>query len=145
MAKKNRITMEFSGYSVLERRLKEIGGNAKKTAESALKASHNHVTKKLNSAISPHKDSGKTEKSLNTAPEVIWNGDIGEIKVGFNISDGGLPSIFLMYGTKLFGQPHIPPDENLYNAVYGTKTQKELQKIQREVYEKSIERTMKKQ
>lgn len=145
MAKKNRITMEFSGYSVLERRLKEIGGNAKKTAESALKASHNHVTKKLDSAISPHRKTGDVEKSLNKAPEVKWTGDIGEIKVGFNISDGGLPSIFLMYGTKLFGQPHIPPDENLYNAVYGTKTQKELQKIQREVYEKSIERTMKKQ
>ncbi len=144
MAKKNRITMEFNGYSVLERRLKEIGGNAKKTAESALKASHNIVTKKLDSAISPHRKTGDVEESLNKAPEVKWTGDIGEIKVGFNISDGGLPSIFLMYGTKLFGQPHISPDENLYNAVYGTKTKKELQKIQREVYEKSIERAMKK-
>ncbi len=144
MAKKNRITMEFNGYSVLERRLKEIGGNAKKTAESALKAFHNHVTKKLDSAISPHRKTGDVEKSLNKAPEVKWTGDIGEIKVGFNISDGGLPSIFLMYGTKLHGQPHIQPDKTLYDAVYGTKTKKEIQKIQREVYEKSIERAMRK-
>lgn len=58
---RNKITIDFNGYSVLERRLKEIGGNAQKTAESALKASHNVVTKKLNTAIAPHKETGETE------------------------------------------------------------------------------------
>ncbi|MBR0484830.1 MAG: hypothetical protein IJJ69_08665 [Oscillospiraceae bacterium] len=141
---RNKITIDFNGYSVLERRLKEIGGNARKTAESALKASHNVVTKKLNTAIAPHKETGETEKSLDRTPDVKWTGDIGETKVGFNIADGGLPSIFLMYGTKMHGQPHISPDKALYDAVYGTKTKKEIQKIQRETYEKSIERAMRK-
>lgn len=143
MARK-KITIEFDGYAILERKLKEIGGNAQKTAESALKASHSLVTKKLNSAISPHKETGKTEKTFDKTPVVLWIGDIGETKVGFNIADGGLPSIFLMYGTRVHGQPHIEPDRNLYNAIYSTKTRKEVQKIQREVYEKSIERAMKK-
>ena len=144
MIAKKKITIEFDGYSILARKLKEIGGNAQKTAESALKASHHHVTKKLDSAISSHKATGKTEQSLDKTPVVVWTGDIGETKVGFNIADGGLPSIFLMYGTQVYGQPHIEPDRNLYNAIYSTKTRKEVQKIQREVYEKSIERAMKK-
>ena len=143
MAKK-KITIEFDGYSILERKLKEIDGNAQKTAESAMKASHNLVTKKLNSAISSHKATGETKQSLDKTPVAIWTGDIGETKVGFNIADGGLPSIFLMYGTQVHGQPHIEPDRNLYDAIYSTKTRKEVQKIQREIYEKSIERAMKK-
>lgn len=143
MARK-KISIEFDGYDILERKLKEIDGNAQKTAENALKASHYHVTKKLNSAISPHKKTGETEQALDKTPVVVWTGDIGETKVGFNINHGGLPSIFLMYGTQVHGQPHIAPDKKLYDAVYSTKTRKEIQKIQREVYEKSIERTMKK-
>lgn len=143
MARK-KITIEFDGYDILEQKLKEIGGNAKKTAESALKASHNHVTRKLDSAISSHKKTGGTEQSLDKLPVTLWFGDIGETKVGFDIRNGGLPSIFLMYGTMLHGQPHIAQDKKLYDAIYSTKTRKEIQKIQREVYEKSIERTMKK-
>lgn len=50
------------------------------------------------------------------------------MNVGFDITAGGtyngLPSIFLMYGTQLYGQPHIKPDRNLYNAVYGAATKK---------------------
>ncbi|MDE5737144.1 MAG: hypothetical protein K2H93_02130 [Oscillospiraceae bacterium] len=140
MAKKNRLTIEFDAYDVLQRKLKEIGGNAKQTAENALKASHNHVTKKLETAIKPHKKTGETESSLRKTPIIEWTGDmVAEAKVGFHISDGGLPSIFLMYGT-----PSIEPDNNLKEAIYGTKTKNEIKKIQREVYEKSIERAMKK-
>lgn len=144
MARK-KISIEFDGYDILERKLKEIGGNAQKTAENALKASHYHVTKKLETAIKPHKKTGETESSLRKMPIVEWTGNmVAEAKVGFHISDGGLPSIFLMYGTQVHGQPHIAPDKKLYDAIYSTKTRKEIQKIQREVYEKSIERTMKK-
>ena len=140
MAKKNKLKIEFDAYDVLQRKLKEIGGNAKQTAENALKASHNHVTKKLETAIKPHKKTGETENSLRETPIVEWTGDmVAEAKVGFHISDGGLPSIFLMYGT-----PSIEPDNNLKEAIYGTKAKNEIKKIQREVYEKSIERAMKK-
>ena len=140
MAKKNRLTIEFNAYDVLQRKLKAIDGNAKQTAENALKASHNYVTKKLETAIKPHKKTGETESSLRETPIIEWTGDmVAEAKVGFHISYGGLPSIFLMYGT-----PSIEPDNNLKEAIYGTNTRKEIKKIQREVYEKSIERAMKK-
>ncbi|MDE5737993.1 MAG: hypothetical protein K2H93_06490 [Oscillospiraceae bacterium] len=109
MAKKNRLTIEFNAYDVLQRKLKAIDGNAKQTAENALKASHNYVTKKLETAIKPHRKTGETESSLRKTPIIEWTGDmVAEAKVGFHISDGGLPSIFLMYGT-----PSIEPDNNL--------------------------------
>lgn len=45
-----------------------------------------------------------------------------------------------MYGTKLHGQPHIAPDRNLYNAVYGAATKREIQAIQRKEFEKVLEK-----
>ena len=71
-----------------------------------------------------------------------WTGDTASVGVGFDISGGGLPSIFLMYGTKLHGQPHITPDRKLYDAVYGAKTRKEISKIQESAFQKVLERVM---
>ncbi|MDE6657655.1 MAG: hypothetical protein K2J88_03615 [Oscillospiraceae bacterium] len=147
MAKKNKLTLDFDDVilGTLQRRLNEVGGSAKQTAESALKASHNHVTKKLETAIKPHKKTGETENSLRETPIVEWIGDmVAEAKVGFNISDGGFPSIFLMYGTNVYGQPHIKPDNTLKNAIYGMVVKNEIRKIQLDAYKKSIERAMKK-
>lgn len=48
-----------------------------------------------------------------------------------------------MYGTKLHGQPHITPDRNVYNAVYGAKVRKDIVKIQQQAFEKAIERALK--
>lgn len=141
---RNKITIDFNGYNILKNKLDEIGGKATERAvESALKASHAVATKKLAAAISPHKETGRTERSLDERPVVEWTGAEASIKVGFHITDGGLPSIFLMYGTKLHGQPHITPDRNLYNAIYGAQTKKEIQKIQEEAFAKVIERVMK--
>lgn len=141
---RNKITIEFNGYNVLKNKLDQIGGKATERAvESALRASHAAATKKLATAIAPHSDTGKTERSLDEKPVVEWTGTEASINVGFHITDGGLPSIFLMYGTKLHGQPHITPDRNLYNAIYGAQTKKEIQKIQEEAFTKVIERVMK--
>ena len=98
----------------------------------------------LMSLLAPHRKTGDTEKSLDKNPTVEWYGYEASENVGFHISEGGLPSIFLMYGTTVFGQPHIDPDKELHDAIYGTKTKKEVHKIQREVMEKAIERAMKK-
>jgi len=140
---KNKLAMSFDGYDIMLKKLKAVNGNAKEATETALKKSHTHVTQKLQSAIAPHKKTGDTGKSLDQNPTVEWTGDSSTENVGFHISDGGLPSIFLMYGTTVFGQPHIKPDKKLYDAIYGAKTKKEVQQIQREAMEKAIERAMK--
>lgn len=145
MGRKNRLTVDFSGLEMYQKKLESIGGNATKQAfESALKASQNVVRQNVTAAMQRHEETGQTSRSIIKDSAVEWTGDTASIDVGFDIAGGGLPSIFLMYGTQLHGQPHITPDRNLYNAVYGAKVRKEILKIQEEAFQKVIERAMKK-
>ena len=138
---KNKITIDFDGYEVIKKQLDALGGNATTRAvESALKASQQVVAEQVAAEISPHTETGKTKQSIVTNSPVEWTGDAAQIGVGFDINGGGLPSIFLMYGTKLHGQPHIEPDRNLYNAVYGAQTRKKIMEIQEQAFYKVLER-----
>lgn len=138
---KNKITVDFNGYDVIKKQLDALGGDATKRAiESALKASQQVVAQQVSTALKPHYESGDTEKSIIFNSPVEWTGDAAQIAVGFDINGGGLPSIFLMYGTKLHGQPHIEPDRNLYNAVYGSQTRKKIMEMQEQAFNKVLER-----
>ena len=143
MGRKNKLEIDFTGFDVLKKQLDEIGGNATERAvESALKASQNLVAKNVSAAMSSHDRTGDVSDSIINSKPVEWTGDTAAVAVGFDILNGGLPSIFLMYGTQLYGQPHVKPDRNLYNAVYGTAIKKQVRKIQREAFEKVLERVM---
>lgn len=140
---KNKITVDFSGFDVLKKQLDAIGGDATKRAiESALIASQQVVAEQVNTAMIPHTRTGKTQRSIVRNSPVEWTGDTAAIGIGFDISGGGLPSIFLMYGTKLHGQPHIEPDRNLYNAVYGAQTKKKIMEMQEQAFNKVLERVV---
>lgn len=142
---KNKITVDFDGFDVLKKQLDEIGGDATKRAiEAALKASQQLIAEQVTAAIEPHTrpTGGRTKKSIVKNSPVEWAGDTASIGVGFDISGGGLPSIFLMYGTKLHGQPHIEPDKNLYNAVYGAQTKKRIMQLQEQAFNKVLERVI---
>jgi len=140
----NKMKLDFNGFEKMLTKLRCVDGNVTQATETALKKSHAHVTAKLETAIAPHHLTGATEKSLDRVANVEWTGYEASENVGFHISEGGLPSIFLMYGTTVFGQPHVKPDKKLYDAIYGTKAKKEVQQIQHEVIEKAIERAIKK-
>ena len=140
---KNKISIDFPGFQQMKKQLDQLGGDATKRAiESALKASQQVVAEQVSTAISPHTFTGRTKKAIITNSPVEWTGDTASVGVGFDIKGGGLASIFLMYGTKLHGQPHITPDRNLYNAVYGAKTRNEILKIQEQAFEKVLERAV---
>ena len=138
MGKKNRLTLDFNGFEIMQKRLEELGGDTKAAAESALVESHKIVTQKVTAAMVKHRETGDTTNAIIKAPSVEWTGDTASVDVGFDIVGGGLPSIFLMYGTTLHGQPHITPDRNLYDAVYGAQTRREIMKVQEAEYNKAI-------
>ena len=140
----NKIKIDFSELESYQKRLEELAGGAavERAFESALKASQNVIAKNVGAAMMKHVETGETKRSIIDNAAVEWTGDVASVDVGFRISAGGLPSIFLMYGTKLHGQPHITPDKNLYNAVYGAKVRKQIVQIQKEAFEKVIERVM---
>lgn len=131
MSKK--FTIQFDGYKGLAEMLDKLNGDLIKTAEEALDKSHEYVTPKLQKAMIKHKNTGETERSLITKSNAHHEGMIVSVDVGFKIRKGGLPSIFLMYGT-----PKMDPDKELYNALYGTKTKKDIKEIQRKVFEKAL-------
>ena len=136
---KNKITLDFAGFETIKKQLDQLGGDATKRAiDEALKASQQIVAQKVSAAMAPHNFTGKTTKSIVYDDPVEWTGDTAAVGVGFNIRGGGLPSIFLMYGTKLHGQPHITPDRNLYEAVYGANTRKEIQRVQEAAFDKVL-------
>lgn len=132
---KNRLTVKFDGFEETFERLDKLGANVKKITEDALNESFDYVTQKAKTVINKHYLTGATERSLKKTPVINWEGARAEAKVGFNISNGGIASIFLMYGT-----PKMSPDRSLYNAFYGAATKKKVKAIQEKVFKAEVEK-----
>ena len=143
---RNKIGLQVKGFEEYMAKLDELGGNTvmKRGVESALKASKQHVNPKIVTAMASGNlpaggkySSGDTKQSIDTDMSVEWNGLTASIKVGFDFKKSGLKSIFLMYGT-----PKMSPVAGLKNAIYSTKTKKEIAEIQGEALNKTIKRVM---
>lgn len=137
---KNRMTISFSGFDEIAEQLDKLGGDLKEVTSKALKETHQYVTPKVKAAFSKHdvKYTHQTASSIIELADIEWQGTIAEVGVGFKISNGGLASIFIMYGT-----PRMRPDRNLYNAIYGSKVKKEVAKLQQQIFEEAIVEAMK--
>ncbi len=133
MSSKTRI--EFDGFEEAISRLTKLNGNVKNISEKALKKTHKIITQKAEDAITPHNQTHQTEKSLRKEAEIEWTGTVASIKTGFSISEGGLASIFLMYGT-----PRMKKDQKMYNAFWSKSTQQEVAEAQKEIFYNEIRR-----
>lgn len=131
----SKIQLEFDGFDRIVDRLTKLEGDVKNATERALTESHRIVTEKAESAIGPHKKTGRTESTLKRNAEVQWFGSMASVEVGFNVQEGGLASIFLMYGT-----PRVKKDQQLYNAFFGAKTKKQIMQAQEEIFMSEIEK-----
>lgn len=139
-------SIEFEQFKHLEKQLQSLAGydGVIRATENALKATDNYVTAEVDKAVANSRynfdRTGTTKSSIDRENKVEWNGTVASAKAGFTISKGGLPSIFLMYGT-----PTIKPDSNLKNAAKGTGIHKDkINKLQQEVFNKVINRVMEK-
>lgn len=137
-----RMSLEFSGFEELKKKLESLNADIKPITEEAMIKSFEIVTAKAEKAIVKPKlpAQGKyshdgLKKSLQRTPKIVWKGTEIELPVGFDISHGGLPSIFMMYGT-----PRYMKSQELYDAFYGERTEGEIANIQREVFTKALER-----
>lgn len=144
---KRKMSVDFAGVDVFLEQLKALGeGAAQRATESALKATQAYVAKQAAQAMKKHEPPiGKygthtTDKAIIRTYPVEWTQSTASIAVGFDLENGGMPSLYLMHGTELNGQPHITEDAELYDAVYGSKTRREVRKLQKQVFEKVFER-----
>ncbi|MEG2934590.1 MAG: hypothetical protein RR842_13525 [Gordonibacter sp.] len=123
--------LKFDGMDELLGKLSRMEVSTDKVAESALVETHQVVTEQVDKAQASSRYnlvpgvSGATSGAVYRDMTVDCSGTTASSGVGWSIADGGLPSVFLMYGT-----PSIAPDRNLYNAIYGGKTKQLVQQAQ---------------
>lgn len=136
-----RLTLDFKGFDEVLKKLNTLEADIKPIAEEALIKTHEIVTKKAEDAMADPNlpargkySTGDTKLSLKRDPQVKWNGTEASIPVGFNIKKGGLPSIFLMYGT-----PRMVKVQVLYDAFWGDETEGEILNTQKQIFNKALE------
>jgi hypothetical protein len=136
-----KVAVEFAGLDEVLKKLNKLGADTKQITEDALQKSFDIVTKKAEAAIAKPNlpaggkfSTGRTEESLTRTLEVTWTGTEASAPVGFNIKKGGLPSIFMMYGT-----PRYMKVQAVYDAFYSSATEGEVLNAQREVFFKAME------
>ena len=115
---RNKLTISFDGFEGNHGKAGSCNSRHERVTERALQSLMMwlHLTLKSDCTASFNRSDRaitKSEKRLNGKRTKAY------IKVGFNISKGGLASIFLMYGT-----PRMQPDKKLYNSIYGSSTKK---------------------
>lgn len=141
---RNRIGLQVEGFEEYMAKLDEVGGMVamRRGVEEALKESKKYVNPLIEKAMTKlpaggRYSTGDTKRSLDKDMSVEWQGATASIKVGFDFSESGLKSIFLMYGT-----PRMKPVTGLKAAVYGAKTKKEIAAIQGAALDKVIKEIM---
>lgn len=119
-------------------RLEAAGGTAavKRAVEGGMKSAKQEVIREVTTLMQPGNlpaggkySTGDTMEHLNRELVVKWEGNMARLGLGFVLDQGGLTSIFLMYGT-----PHHPPVAGLEDVLRGNK----LRKITRKEQEKAI-------
>lgn len=124
-----RFRVEFDGLDELINRISKLDGNVKNVTEKALKATHAYITPKLHGDMSKHNRTGRTDSSTAENAKISWVGDVAHVSIGFDIANGGLASIFLMYGT-----PRNKKDQKLYNDIYGKTTTQAVRDLQQDIF-----------
>lgn len=138
MAKKfaDKMGIEFEGFEQAIKRLEKLEGDVRKVTETALQSTHKIVTAKARNSAEKQNlpahgkySKGRLMKSLKTEADVKWSGSVAAVPVGFDISNGGLPSIFMMYGT-----PRYMKNQKMYDAFWSNKTHDEVVKAQEDIF-----------
>lgn len=135
-----KMKVEFDGFDKFIEEFERQEKSLKPAVEKALEETFKAVTPGIKQAIVPHHQTGLTEDSLIKTPKVEWTGNVGEMKVGFSVREGGIASQFLLYGAKasVTGTPYRPPDMKLWNAVFGSAVKKKVADIQKTVFEEEL-------
>lgn len=152
MARK-RFGIQFKGFDEMFANYQKLGGDTKRIVGECLEAVPKLINPMLESDMAKHKRTGKTAQSISKDKPVEWSGTKAQIPVGFKLKEGGLPSIFLMYGTARHAPANqygtysgivkgITQDQKLYNDIYGAATQRKVAEKQQEIFTREIKKIM---
>lgn len=128
----NKISLTFDDFDFYIKILEKYEKDTKEVAEKALIKSKDYVNDLLRKEMERHNRTHTTVNSIRDTVEPQWVGTRASIDVGFDLKNGGMPSIFLMFGT-----PKMKKDQKLYNAMFSNKTKQKIKEIQEEVFEEA--------
>lgn len=145
MAKRNKCTLELSGFEELMKKLNDIEGSTKEITTLALETVGKKIGTDTLEALSDqylpaggkfHHKSRPTEASVVREPKVEWHGNIAEIGVGFDKTKPGSGGLLIS------GTPKMKPDMKL-NAMYrGTAYMKKIDEEAQRIVAQYIEERM---
>ena len=97
--KKAKARIITEGSKELLEQIESMGGNIEKALIKAIEASGRVATLQYRKVIEEHHQTGITEESLVADPKAEVNGSKIVMRTGFNVTKGGLASIYLDRGT----------------------------------------------
>ena len=145
-----KMSIIFDGFAKMAAELEAKGRELKPAVNEALEESQKYIQQNLESAAEPYEHGGRKGwakgamyKAIIRNPKIEWLGDEASVKVGFtgdNDKAAFMHSIFIMYGVPAHGKFNkgFAKDAKVYNAIYGVKTRREIERIQKEVMEKHL-------
>ena len=141
---KNKLSLQFDGLEDIITKLEESQADIREAVGEALAESKKYVTDTLvrdtvpaNYPAKGRYSTGELARSIDKNNSVKWQGLKAEVKVGYKISESGLASIMLLYGT-----PKMKKSQKLYNDIFGSATKKKLAEIQQDTLNGILERVV---
>lgn len=99
MARGSRCIMKLTGYEEIIQDIENSTGEIESAMERALTKAGELTVAEYEEAIEQHYLSGVTEESLQKSPSIKKEGTKLIMKTGFDLTKGGLASIYLDRGT----------------------------------------------
>ena len=133
MAKKKNV-IDFYGFEELLKQTELAETEVDRAIVSAMSSNSEYVRNEMRSfmAKTPRKKTGRTNKSLKPIKVESYRGKYTS-KVGFDISKGGIASVFWQHGS-----PRREPATKFIDKAFGNK--KRFHKIQEEAIMKALSR-----
>ena len=148
--------VKFDGFADMAADYDKLGGDLKEIVTECLKFIPQEINPTLHQIMQKYRRTGRTEASIVDNQPVEWEGTKATIEVGFDLSNGGLPSIFLMYGTprhpvkNQYGTPKRPgakteakgvtQDKQLFDAIFGSKVNQKIADRQAAIFAAALEK-----
>ena len=137
-----KMKIDFDGFDKMMEDIHKMNGDIKGATERALIKSRDFVNEGLREAMQKHIRTGETLKSLKNG-DVEWDDSTAKIPLGFDLNANGhlnLASIYLMYGTKVYGTPRVKKDTKLWGAICGKSTKEKINDIMQKELQKVLDR-----
>lgn len=140
----NKVTMDFKVFEKYAEQFDRLGGDVQAAATQVLQNAHDMITPEVQRVMMKHNKTHKTERAILRNSRVEWSGNLGSIGIGFDLANGGFASIYLMYGTPRHapGHPGTNADQELYDAIYGSRTRSQMKQMTEKVMQRAIQKRL---